>query len=208
MLKSRRIQYFTLIELLVVIAIIAILASLLMPSLHRAKEKTRQIVCSNNLKQIGYVVPLYASDYNDYILPTHLRSSYYFTKEIANYCGQYIVGSNWSIRANVPKLLFCPSDQSPYQSTPPTGEWFGSYGWNIYLGGQYLDMTTYPFRKIQEVTEPGRTLLSADSTAAACFHLGLLDYTHHINIINVLFMDSHVSSVKYSDQTNLKFSLK
>jgi prepilin-type N-terminal cleavage/methylation domain-containing protein len=56
---------FTLIELLVVIAIIGLLASLLLPTLVRAKESSRATVCRNDLRQIGLAAHMYADDYND-----------------------------------------------------------------------------------------------------------------------------------------------
>lgn len=59
---------FTLIELLVVVAIIGILASLLLPSLSRSREKGRRAVCKSNQRQIYLVTSTYADD-NDSYLP-------------------------------------------------------------------------------------------------------------------------------------------
>ena len=61
---------FTLIEMLVVIAIIAILASLLAPSLHRSLRVANSLSCLNNLRQIGVWALGYATEWNGY-LPIH-----------------------------------------------------------------------------------------------------------------------------------------
>ena len=61
---------FTLVELLVVISIIALLLSILMPSLRRARQQAKKVICSNNVRQNCISLTLYAQDNNDKVPPT------------------------------------------------------------------------------------------------------------------------------------------
>jgi prepilin-type N-terminal cleavage/methylation domain-containing protein/prepilin-type processing-associated H-X9-DG protein len=65
--RARRVRAFTLVELLVVIGIIAVLISLLLPTLSRAREHAGRTKCLANLRSVGQMVNLYANAYRDQI---------------------------------------------------------------------------------------------------------------------------------------------
>jgi len=68
-LKLSIIKFFTMVELLVVIAVILILVSILLPAAGKAHDTARRILCTNNIKQIGYAECQYLSDNNNYLVP-------------------------------------------------------------------------------------------------------------------------------------------
>lgn len=148
---------FTLIELLVVISIIALLMSILMPSLSKARAQARRVVCASNLHQMAIAAITYSS-VNDYRFPyrtsdspmdsfaywnaAHEGTSWAVSTDMRHFWDGYISGyrleerGKKSARDFAPEVMFCPSSKGTFLSF--SGNWPDKNNW-FFTGYAYFN---------------------------------------------------------------------
>lgn len=200
----RRIAAFTLIELLVVISIIMVLASLLLPSLKKAREIVIASSCANNLKQLGYGASMYCTDYNGYYpITTDSGASAPISWSIALFENKYFGNGD---------IFKCPGNTKiKYPSDNLNTNPIRCYAINLSIGNLSYDIDLYHviFKQNEIASQEGHSYSNlllfsdadqyvvkgyANNTGTIVYSTGRsvnFDYPHN-NKINLLFRDSHV----------------
>jgi prepilin-type N-terminal cleavage/methylation domain-containing protein len=124
---------FTLIELLVVIAIIALLLSIVTPSLKKARDAARRVVCSSQLSQLGKAFEMYQTN-NDYkrfairsVVSTHETNVYWMGK-IADYIGEGGYGAQYRLGETIEVLMCSSTPAARYMQDPDRSNGSGYWG--------------------------------------------------------------------------------
>ena len=196
-------QYFSLVELMVVLAVIAILFSLLLPSLAKSRKKARQASCVANMHQLGIAETQFAFDNDNTHLIRNDKSYPYGQHDGWKFLLAPYVGVNdISVHDFAGQGVFkCPSSILKYSNE----RYNGSLGFNTHMGQYNSNTDEYTRVKITQVEVPSETVLIADAYGEndgrawidnQLFHSSNNPQwigRRHNNGINVQWVDGHTS---------------
>lgn len=173
--SSLRAQGFTLIELLVVIAIIAILASMVLPALSKAKQRAQGTQCVSNLRQFGLAWVMYAGDHDDRVPPNGnsqnpswnltyntnavwVRGLFQFdTPKSDDTNLVFLRTSHLAPYLNSTEIWKCPSDKSTTKLGGKVYPRVRSYAMNPYMTGYSdSDYETTPYQVFRRLSDVER----------------------------------------------------
>lgn len=203
------IRRFTLIELLIVISIIAILASLLLPSLSKARDAARSSVCRSNLRQLAGAMDNYASDYNGWgaCTPNLVGNFMYGPAPESIYDSTLCPYINFPVKASTSygppaPVSVCPSGRRDGTGErTPAGNPNFSYAFNTFLcsgNGSALGSHQERATKITSVKKTSRRLYCSDATchSTSMSSNAYFPGRHGNSSDNIVFVDSHVENWK------------
>ncbi len=179
------------VELLVVIAIMGILASMLLPAVHKSREKGNQSECVNNIRQLGMALLLYASDHNS-VFPLYSDAGvYWYDDPLDSYLDDRSV-------------LECPS----FKKYDPDDFRTQAYGINCHIASLPNGFMCNERAKLNRIKAPSKCMLIADSGAMPgsnidgyyiIYNVSWFGFTfdylpgdRHNGGANIFFCDGHV----------------
>jgi len=220
MVKTKTKRAFTLIELLVVISIISTLIAILLPSLRKAREQARKIVCQSRLKQNALAMTMYLHTYKD-MFPTEAdeggkpKNILFALDLLRPFYGPDVVGADIKVSGGTIDVLKCPADRGAFGGwlerngtirTPTYWQTEGrSYRFNTdALAQSHGCQVGLWNKKAPRIKQPSKVLSFYDQSAQV-YYLNwdpfMEAYWHHPREngwANVVFVDLHIDFIQLS----------